>query len=62
MAVFIARIAPYSAALFCALLALKQWCWWRYRFARRYRSAVGHAMRWTSAPALAVVQVLRTRR
>jgi len=52
MAIFVDRIAPYSIALFCALLTLNQWCAWRYRFARRYRSALSHAMRWSDLRAM----------
>jgi hypothetical protein len=62
MSIFVARIAPYSIVLFCALLALKRWCAWRHRFARRYRAAVSHAMRWTPAPVLAVIPMLRSQR
>jgi len=61
MAIFVQRIAPYSIALFCALLTLMQWCKWRYRFARRYRSAVSAALapEWfTSNPRLDLVSAV----
>jgi hypothetical protein len=44
MPILMERIAPYSITLLCALLTLMQWCKWRYRFARRYRSAVSAAL------------------
>ena len=39
------RIISYAVALWIALMTLLLWVERRYRFARRYRSAVSHALR-----------------